>query len=433
MMYASIPFVFFISLVLLILYYLPKKAKAWWLLISSLVWYFSWNESWPVIFFNITAFNTVSLFYLKPKNQKLYGTLVFLNVLVFILLKTLPYFMKFTTPYGTSFFMLIQIGIVIDYWREKTSLESTDILPAFMSPFFFPLLMAGPIERKKSLFSEIKNIPAFKLENLIDGILIFSLGFMKKNLLVDPYANSEYISHSLSNFLLQGLLDTFMTYLLFSSYCEMGRGCAKAMGINLTNNFRPFYYSKNPSDFWQRWNISLGTWVRDYVTFPAMFRWGRKISPDIIIAGSFLIMGLWHGIGVNWLIFGLFNGAMIFLYNYSNRKGNFPLLGFFLSVCVWIGNGIFQQFNFWERITSPDFFVLPKLNGANLPLFFAVLALLFIFEFFQEKKNKNDFFLEWSLKTKTIIAIFFIAWFAYQLDLNNFYWYQEAPPVYFRI
>lgn len=433
MNYSSIPFIFFSLFFLLCLYYLPRSLKPGWLFIGSCFWYLNWSLQWFGIFLAIITVN-IALIYFRPKSKNFYPLLVAGNVLTFIALKSLPAISSLTTPYGTSFFMLIVLGMVIDFWRENSTLTKEDLLPAATMPLFFPILMAGPIERKKSLMAEFKNIQPFKIENLIDGGLIFGIGFLKKYFIVDIFGRSSISYGGFNNFIVHGLVSTFITYVLFCSYSEMGRGIARMMGIKISVSFRPFYYSKNPNDFWQRWNITLGTWMRDYVTFPAMFKWGRKISPDLIITFSFLLMGLWHGIGVNWLFFGLFNALMIYLFNVSNRRGNFPLVGFFLSFCIWVGNGTFQHQDFFQRITAP-FHLIPdfKIHDINLPIFLTAISLLLVLEFFQEKKKESDFFTSWPVYIKAALFLLFAFWLRRELGFNGFYHAAELPPVYFRI
>nr|BDT27056.1 hypothetical protein BHI3_05220 [Bacteriovorax sp. HI3] len=435
MMYSTVQFIFYTAFALLALYYTPGRFKLWCVFLASVIWYLNWGALWFNIFAGIILFNIGILFLLKKRSdKKFFPYLVGLNVFIFVLLKILPEFIRFRTPYGTSFFMLILLGMIIDYWREETPIQKEDILPAMTMPLFFPVLMAGPIERRKHFFPQLKTIPPFSLNNLVDGILIFSIGYLKKFLIVDPYSRSVLSSSGIDNFIYQGLLDTFITYVLFCSYSEMGRGCAKAMGIDLAISFKPFYYAKNPNEFWQRWNITLGTWMRDYVTFPAMFKWGRKISPDFIILFSFLLMGLWHGIGLNWLCFGLLNGLAIYAFNVSQRKWSLPGIGIFLSVCIWIGNGLFQHKDFWHRMTR-SFELIPELrvHDINLSLFLGAVGLLFVFEFVQEKKNKIDFFTGWSLWIKVALAVLVVFYFGWKLDDNSLIQTFDLPPVYFRI
>lgn len=438
MIYPEVSFIFFSLAVVLFCASVRSGFRNVFILIASALWYFSWGKKGLIIFSEILLFNYIAiLLSLKLKDahrSKFFFALTSINIFIFIFLKLMPILiLDGATPYGTSFFMLLILGIIIDKWRENRPFERSETIPLLTMPVFFPLLMAGPIERAKYLVPQFKK-PVPSLENLSDGILIFSLGFLKKRYISDYLSDSSLFRQSSGNFLLDGLFQTFLIYIELSSYCEMGRGVAKALGINLTVNFRAFYYSKNPNDFWQRWNITLGTWIRDYVTFPLMFRFGRKVSPNLIIVFSFLLMGLWHGLSLNWVIFGVFNGLVIYLYNVINRKATSQFHGYILSACIWVGLGVFQYQDFFTRITSPFSFIPHyDFSEINIVLITVVLVLFFGFEFVQEKKKDPDFYLKYAPVVKYTATILLIIWFMYALKINAFLENEELPPIYFRI
>lgn len=438
MIYPEVSFIFFSLAVILFCANVRTTLRCLVILVASALWYFSWGKSGLIIFSVILLFNYLAIFLThKIKDDfraKFFFALTSINILIFIFLKLMPVLIiDGATPYGTSFFMLLVLGIIVDKWRENRPFEKNDTIALLTLPVFFPLLMAGPIERAKNLVSQLKN-PIISLESLSDGVLIFSLGFLKKRYIGDYLSDSSLFRQSCGNFLLDGLLQTFLIYIELSSYCEMGRGVARALGINLTVNFRPFYYSKNPNDFWQRWNITLGTWIRDYVTFPLMFRFGRKVSPNLIIVFSFLLMGLWHGLSVNWVIFGVFNGLVIYLYNVINKQSASKIHGPVLSVCIWIGLGVFQYKDFLERLKAPFHFI-PRYDFAEINIFLVVIVLIlfFGFECLQEKKRDPDFYLKYSKSIKYTLTIMLLIWFVYGLKMNAFLENEELPPIYFRI
>lgn len=438
MIYTEVSFIFFSLAIILFCASLRSRLRNTILLIASILWYFSWGKEGLIIFCAILLFNFMAIFISgKLKDvyrDKFYFTLTSINIFIFIILKLLPIIsLTGTTPYGTSFFMLLILGMIIDNWRENKSFQKSDAMGLITMPLFFPLLLSGPIERAKHLVPQLKQ-PAMSWENFNDGILIFSIGFLKKLYIADYLLDSSLTRQSSGNFLLDGLLNHFLIYIELSSYCEMGRGVARALGINLTINFRPFYYAKNPNDFWKRWNITLGTWIRDYVTFPLMFRFGRKVSPNLIIVFSFILIGLWHGLSLNWVVFGLFNGLVIYLYNVTSRKTVSQLPGLIHSVCIWIGLGVLQKADFITRIYSP-FKLIPHydLSDVNTFLIIPVLALFFGFEFIQEKKQDSDFYLKYAPVIKYTASILLIIWFVYALKINSFLENEELPPLYFRL
>lgn len=228
----------------------------------------------------------------------------------------------------------------------------------------------------------------------------------------------------------------------FSSYSDMGRGVAKCFGIDLGINFKALQYSKNPNDYWQRWNIALGTWIRDYISFPLMLRFGRKINQNIMMIISFILVGLWHGLTMNWLIFGLYNGFIIITYNWLSRIKTHPILGKFFVLLIFVGNGLLQRptiINDFKRILShPIRLNLPGFHWQmfrdNLSVSFGVaFVCLMIFEFIQDWKKDTDWYIKLNLPIKTALAILFLAWIIIGLNLHMFIDEVILPPAYFRI
>lgn len=449
MIYSSVYFIFFAIFVFIIHAFLPDNKRSWWLLMSSLFWLLSWEWSWAVIFFAISALNLFTLKGLVKKNQdNLFAWLVGLNLLIFMMLKSASLlFPFFKTPYGISFFMFMHLGYIIDVWRNKKNFEVEKNHHYFLFPSFFPELVGGPIMRGKDFFSQVREGVKISSDGFIDGALIFSVGFCKFYFLSKTMGeiNSAFLTGatrmSFLYLFLFGLSGTVQAYVDFSSYCDMGRGLARCLGITLPVNFTPFYYARNPNDFWQRWNITLGTWIRDYISFPLMLRFGRKINPNIIMLFSFLLVGLWHGLTLNWILFGFFNGFIIIAYNYLNKKMRVPSLGLIAALFIFVGNGVFQRTNSAKILahifSTPALYYFPKswpLNwGREIDSVFLIsFALLLVYDFFMEKKGA-DWPVLLSKKIKiTIVMIVIISFFA---ALNSNYFMEDItlPPAYFRI
>lgn len=457
MIYSSVSFIFFAVLVVIIHIFLPVKIRSWWLLLSSLVWLFSWEWSWGIIFIAISAINLLSLKKLNRAEEgsgsrisrdQLFATLVTFNLFVFIFLKSASLIHPdFKTPYGISFFMFMHLGFIIDVWRSAGQFAMEKNHHYFLFPSFFPELVGGPIMRGKDFFSQIRGGVKFNLDDLMDGLLIFTVGFCKFYFLSKSLAaiNSAFLTGATRMSILYlfffGLSGTVQAYVDFSSYCDMGRGLARGLGLALPVNFTPFYYARNPNDFWQRWNITLGTWIRDYISFPLMLRFGRKISPNVIMLFSFLLVGLWHGLTLNWIFFGLFNGFIIIFYNYLNKKKRVPALGPIAAFCIFIGNGVFQRTNSAKILghifSTPGLYYFPnswplrwgrEIDG----LFTVALLLLIAYDYFMEKKGA-DWPALLARKTKLILVLMILISFFAALHFNLFMEEITLPPAYFRI
>lgn len=453
MTYSSIVFIFYFLFVLMVFSFLSNRWKVLCLLVSSAIWLFSWKMHWMLIYLIISSLNYLFLIFMKNKIGKvrdnLFISLLFVNVLIFVALKSGGILgQKFQTPYGVSFFMFIQFGYLIDLWRMDSKFQIEKFSHYLLMPNFFPTLMGGPIVRGKEFFPQLNNLKSFSLDNLVNGLLIFAYGFCKfyfisKDLLVvNNYLIMLLADNNFFILILVGIVGTFQAYIEFSSYCDMGRGVAKCFGIDLMPNFRAFYYSKNPNDFWQRWNITLGTWIRDYISFPLMFRWGRKINQNFILIFSFVLVGLWHGVQWNWIMFGTFNGAIIVLYNLINKKFNIPFFGRAFAIIIFIGNGLLQRPNLipsFEKMMGFKYLWNPSVGqwhlfASNVSMKLCIsLLLMFVAEYFQEKFNNVDWFTKFNLIIKGIIVIVFLAWIFSGLNSHLFLEDVTLPPNYFRI
>lgn len=452
MIYSSVSFIFFALSVLLVFVFIPTKLRALWLFVASLLWLISWNWSWAILFSGISVFNLLSLHFLKTKIQeqknKFFPMLIGLNVLFFIIAKTAVLFNEnFKTPYGISFFMFMHIGYIFDVWRSAKDFDVENEQDFLLFPVFFPVLVGGPILRGKDFFPQMRKSLTFQKENLIDGTLIFAVGFCKYYFLSKSFVainNALLTATTRTNFFfifLFGLSGTFQAYIDFSSFCDMGRGLALCFGFRFPVNFTAFYFARNPSDFWQRWNITLGTWIRDYITFPLMFRFGRKISPNWILFFSFLLVGLWHGLTLNWILFGAFNGLVVVGYNYANKKMKGRAPGRIFALAIFVGNGIFQRPNFGlifsHSFAKPGLFFMPiglpnyLLKELTVSVITAFVALLF-YDLTVEKKGA-DWPVQLPKKMKTLMFIFIIIMFVLSLKSNHFLEDVTLPPAYFRI
>lgn len=448
MVYSSVVFIFYLMFALAGYSALPIRLRVFGLFLISTIWFISWGKLWCAVMLLINIGNFFVLNYsnsvLAQRKVILFRTLIGFNVFVFVTLKTLPHF-NMPTAYGLSFYYLTLLGLIIDRSREKANGPPRDFFSVMLFPNFFATLMAGPILRWKNFASQLQFLPAIKKENLVDGCLIYSYGFIKINTLgraLELFESHLWNEPSLSpgQFFLAAFLATARAYIDFSSYCDMGRGVAKIFGLQLPANFTPFYYAKNPSDFWQRWNITLGTWIRDYVSFPAMLRWGRKVGQNSILVLSFVLVGLWHGISWNWFAFGLYNGLLIALFAWVQNRWNlrYPYVvksfGYLSVFILYFGNGILQNtqaFSLFNKLDVRRNFLAYDFSYLTTSLL-CFLALFLVIEYLQEKKNDLDFYLKIPQVYKDILSAAAVGFFFYLLYQNQLLEEPVLPPLYFR-
>jgi len=220
-------------------------------------------------------------------------------------------------PVGISFYTFHGLSYVIDIYYDRIKPEKNFIdYSVFVS--FFPLLVAGPIERATHLLPQIQTKRNFNYTTAVDGLRQILWGLFKKIVIADncaQYANMIFNDsghYSGSTLVLGALFFTFQIYCDFSGYSDIALGTARLFGIDLLRNFAFPYFSRDIAEFWRRWHISLSTWFRDYLYIPLGGSKGgtwMKIRNTFII---FLVSGFWHGANWTFLVWGLLN-ALYFL------------------------------------------------------------------------------------------------------------------------
>lgn len=219
---------------------------------------------------------------------------------------------------GISFYTFQTLSYTIDIYKrqEHARRNFVDYL-SFVS--FFPHLVAGPIMRSQQLLSQLERTrPLITYEVAAPAIFLISWGIFKKLVFADNFGdlvnNSNFSEAGIG--LIFAYAFAFQIYCDFSAYTDVARGSAKLFSIELPINFRTPYFSTNASEFWQRWHITLSMWVRDYVYIPlGGNRAGRLLTARNLIITMFLV-GLWHGAGANYILWGFWQGGLLVLYHY---------------------------------------------------------------------------------------------------------------------
>ena len=220
-------------------------------------------------------------------------------------------------PVGISFYTFQALSYSIDVYQRK--IESTkDIVAFFAFISFFPLLVAGPIERAKNLLPQFYVKRNFDYEKAVDGMRQILWGLFKKVVIADNcsiYVNQIFANyHDLSGgeLLLGAIFFAFQVYGDFSGYSDIAIGTARLFGFNAMRNFNYPFFSRDLAEFWRRWHISLTTWFRDYLYYPLG---GSRVSKMKVIRNTFiiyLVSGFWHGANWTFIVWGAYN-ALLFL------------------------------------------------------------------------------------------------------------------------
>lgn len=225
----------------------------------------------------------------------------------------------FLLPAGISFYTFQGLSYLIDV--DGGTQRPPDRLWDFaLFHAYFPQLVAGPIERTPNLLPQLMQRRTLTPERFWSGLQLIIIGYVKKVAVADAIAplTAEAFNpgthHSGLGLLLGLYLFALQIYGDFSGYSDIARGCSRLMGVELMINFRQPYFSRNITEFWERWHISLSSWLRDYLFVPLCrtFRGKKWIQMNLFI--TMLISGIWHGASWNFVMWGMVLGLMLVIH-----------------------------------------------------------------------------------------------------------------------
>ncbi len=351
MIFNSIHYLIYLPLVTVLYYLFPVRYRWILLLIASFYFYMVWE---PVYILLIILSTLIDFYcglkmggFATKKERKPWLILSMVSNLA--ILGTFKYFNFFTTsvndlltalhveyllpvsslllPLGISFYTFQTMSYSLDIYKGKTTPEKH--LGKFsLYVTFFPQLVAGPIERAKSLLSQFHFNYNFDWSNITSGLRLIMLGMFKKVVIADQLSpmvghafNSPESSYGITIYI-GCMLFVQQVYCDFSGYSDIAKGSAKLLGIELMENFRLPFYTKSFTAFWAQWHVSLMNWFRDYIMFP-LVKDGVKWPFVFMIV--FLISGAWHGANWTFIAWGVFNGIFV-LYAKATLKYRSALL-----------------------------------------------------------------------------------------------------------
>lgn len=318
-----------------------------------------------------------------------------------------PWVLNIILPVGISFYTFHGLSYVIDIYNQRIKAEKNWVDYAlFVS--FFPLLVAGPIERATHLLPQLKVSRKFEYQKGVDGLRQILWGLFKKMVVADNcahYANIvfyDYHHYTGTTLIFGAIMFAFQIYCDFSGYSDIALGTARLFGIELLRNFNYPYFSRDIAEFWRRWHISLSTWFRDYLYIPLGGSKGgnwMRIRNTFII---FIVSGFWHGANWTFIMWGFLNALFIMpsIIRRTNRtnldivaKGklipNFKefsqiLITFLLACFCWIffrANTVSDAFEYVGRIgttlTKGIGYPYKLLNGDLSVIIFVIILLAF--------------------------------------------------------
>jgi len=387
--YTSINFIFFVLVTALLYFALPLKKHKWIVLLAASIFFYLVAGYKYAMFILFTAISTYLIglwidkisknskavlkknkaewdretkkkYKNKIKVQKRF-VMAFALVLNFGILAFLKYFNFFAgslndilgnfginfsiptlalfLPLGISFYTFQSMGYIVDVYREKTAAEKNPLkFMLFVS--FFPQIVQGPISIYDQLAHQLYEPHSFDFTRFKHGMMLILWGFVKKLIIADRAViaintvTDSYNSYGGSTLLFTILLYSVQLYADFSGGIDISRGVAQIFGIDMIDNFKRPYFSKSINEYWRRWHISLGAWLKNYLFYPVAMsnvfinaskkmkgtRFGKtaagahiaKVLPTSVASLIvFLVVGIWHGADWKYVGFGLWNGLII--------------------------------------------------------------------------------------------------------------------------
>lgn len=226
-----------------------------------------------------------------------------------------PVLLNIMLPVGISFYTFHGMSYVFDIYRGKIR-PVTNIIDYAVFVGFFPLLVAGPIERASHLLPQVQTPRKFNKQQTTEGLRLILWGLFKKIVIADSLA--ETVNYTFGHYqeldgysLVSGAIAfSFQIYGDFSGYSDIAIGTAKLMGFELLSNFRFPYFSRDIAEFWRRWHISLTSWFRDYLYIPLGGSKEGKIKTVRNVFIIFLVSGFWHGANWTFIIWGFIHACL---------------------------------------------------------------------------------------------------------------------------
>ncbi len=354
--------------------------------------------------------------------------------------KTNFYSIQVILPVGISFYTFHGLSYIIDCYKNRIKPVRNFIdYAVFVS--FFPLLVAGPIERATHLLPQIQSKRHFDFSKAIDGLRQILWGLFKKIVIADncaEFANQIFnnsSNYSGSTLVMGALFFTFQIYCDFSGYSDIALGTARLFGIELLRNFAFPYFSRDIAEFWRRWHISLSSWFRDYLYIPLGGSKGGTLSKIRNTFIIFLVSGFWHGANWTFIAWGALNAIYFLPLLLLNRnRVNLEIVAegkifpsfretlnmgitFGLTVFAWIffrAKDINHAFSYIAGLFNKSLFSIPSVK----PKFLLILLLLFLLIEWLGRENQYALAkmgikwpraLRWAFYYSIVFAIFYFA------------------------
>ncbi len=462
MLFNSISFLAFFTLLVIIYFTIPHKYRLWLLIGASIYFYYSFIPIYLLLVLYVIVVNYLSGIFIdrgQGKVRKLLLTLsIILNLSVLFYFKYFNFFVNsldgfaklihwnyslatlaIILPIGISFFTFQGLGYVIDVYRGTIKPEKNFFVFSLFK-LYFPQLIAGPIERAKNLIPQFGIEQKFDYKRVTDGLKLMVWGLFKKVVIADRlvsvvnvvYGNPQVYAGSPT--ILATFFFAFQIYCDFSGYSDMAIGMSQVLGIKIMDNFNRPYSAKSIPEFWRRWHISLSTWFRDYVYYPLGGNKRGIMRMYLAIVIVFLVSGLWHGANWTFVVWGGLHAVyMISSISTQNIRNKFYskikldkypkvhkimklLIVFMLVGISWIffrastiSNAWFMLTHLFTNLNFNVFAMNLKVSKANLILSFFFIFVMEAVHFVQSHQGiRSQFLVKLPVYVRWVIYLFLI-------------------------
>ena len=354
MLFFSFRFLIFLPVVFAIFWGVLRSRgpRLTFLLLASYVFYMSWNPKLIILLWGSTTLDFYTVRAMgRTDDQRLrrllLGISVAFNLSILAAFKYANFFvenanwflghlgagvafpgMNLALPLGISFYTFETISYAIDgYYRQSTTCKSLRDYGLFIA--FFPHLIAGPIVRPEQFVPQLDAEKRLTGENVSAGMFLFLFGLVKKLIIADRLAVFADLvfgnphAYGPAGLWLGAVAYAGQIYCDFSGYSLMALGLARLFDFTLPANFRTPYLSRNISEFWRRWHVTLSTWLRDYLYASLRRVWNGEFGVWGGLALTMLLGGLWHGASWTFVAWGAYHGLLLVAHRLLNRKGAF--------------------------------------------------------------------------------------------------------------
>lgn len=340
MQFTSLAFAVFLPIVFFTYWAVPDKYRTPLLLLVSYGFYMTFSPGYVLLLIVMSLLSYLVGIHCSKKSL-IAGVVIQMGILAFFKYAGfIPGFAdSLVVPVGISFYLFKSVSYIADVYKGKVRPEKK-AAPFFLYLAFFPDVVSGPINRAEILIPQLKEKKKFDYAFGVYGMRLILLGLFKKLLIANTLA--RYVDKVFDlpgaymgiSYFVAAIFYTIQIYCDFSGYSDMAVGIARLFGITSMENFKSPYFSANIKEFWERWHISLSTWLRDYIYIPLGGSRKGNARTYLNLLATFFISGIWHGASLTFLVWGALHGVYQVVYRFYKKhcKWKMPkILGVILT------------------------------------------------------------------------------------------------------